>query len=110
MPKPAWQEPLEQWGGHFFLLGIIGELLIGPFSVILYMVREFTKFRIGKWKIGQWPPGDPWWSGVPGAINAKQFTDLSRVSDMARDLTFMLSGNLVARVGKEAWLMWQAWG
>ena len=45
MPKPAWQEPLEQWGGHFIGLGIVLTTIFGPLWIMAIWVREFTEFR-----------------------------------------------------------------
>lgn len=110
MPKPKWQEPVEQWLGHFIGLGIVLGFLIGPAAIIVNIVRELTAVKIFGWKFGQWPPGHPmwlyWssqgktadnsigrWSTRASLESEKMLVNpLDRVEDTAKDLKFALTG------------------
>jgi len=117
MPKPKWQEPLEQWGGHFLLLGICLTLLIGPLSVVIYLVQEFSPWRWLPWPLkGQWPAGDTlWirslrgmvvWSDDPKeAIEKKPYQPLDRLIDQRRDLIFKFSGFVLAEIAREVFFI-----
>ena len=59
MAKPSWQEPLEQWAGHFVALGIVCGWVLGPFALFIYMQQEFGTLKLW-WPLkGQYPPGKP---------------------------------------------------
>ncbi len=128
MAKPSWQEPLEQWAGHFVALGIVCGWVFGPFALFIYMQQEFGTKKLW-WPLkGQYPPGKPlrmfyrkgkWSETTPeidemhafglasveaGAViqfdinRSEVFTQMDRVDDMIKDLKFKLSGCVIGCV------------
>lgn len=100
MPKPKWQEPLEQIA-HFTLLGVALAVLLGPLAILLVLIRELSPWKWMPWPFkGQWPPGAPFLAvsvlnrTIP-ATEAPVVTRMDRVEDLRRDLVATLSGTCV---------------
>jgi len=93
VPKPDWQEPLEQFA-HFWM-GFGARLV---FLDYLLWRRE---------AVTQWPPGDPFFvKGPPGSTWPILVTRLDRVRDMVTDMRWYTIGGTAAdvcRVGLAAW-------
>lgn len=106
MAKTRLHEAVEQWLGHFVVLGLVLGYLLGPLAPAAYLVRELTKLKIGRWKIGQWPPGDLVWIGDQRnqkgeLLPAQWHTQLARVLDMRKDLIFTFAGYELAQLARE---------
>lgn len=114
------QDWFEQWIGHGLGLGLVGGYIFGPLMIPFYIAREFTKFNIGKWQIGQWPPktdreplvgvslsryGTPYEAlkSMDGTVvdGWHLYLPESRVKDMVRDISFMLSFFAVAQLARD---------
>lgn len=104
MSKPKWQEPLEQWGGHFILLGVVLATIHPALSIGIYVIREFTDWKLPWPMKGQWPPGRPHNVYILGRLQL--VTQMRSVEDLRRDSLFTLIGTIVGSVLHEAILLY----
>ena len=106
MSKSKAMEALEQWGGHLILLGI-GLATIHPaLSIGVYLIREFTEWKLPWPMKGQWPPGDPFYSLDDAGDKEIIVTQMSNVEDIRTDSIFTLIGTIVGGVLHEVALGW----
>jgi hypothetical protein len=117
---------------HVVLLGGVLGFVLGELAIPLYLIREFTSWRLPWPMKGQWPPGDPLILsedlldrgvyldhvaryrdapvGPPPRTSrlapAKWYAPLDRVRDMANDLVETLSGWIVGNLAQKGMILW----
>ena len=90
---PNWFEQVL----HFLLLGVALTYALHPsLAIAVLLCREFSKLRIGRWKIGQWPPGS---DQSPTIVqDGRLFFAADRVEDLRQDVVFTGAGISVGAV------------
>ena len=101
MAKSKAMESLEQWGGHFLLLGIVLATIHPALSIGVYLIREFTDWKLPCPMKGQWPPGDPY----TDPYQRELVTQMDNVEDLRTDSIFTLIGTIVGGALHEAILL-----
>ena len=95
MAKSKAMESLEQWGGHFLLLGIVLATIHPSISIGVYLIREFTDWQLPWPMKGQWPPGDIAHVHKAGTNLHTAHLPYDRVEDLRRDSIFTLIGTMI---------------
>ena len=95
---------------HFFMFSIPC-IAIGPLWILFLIYRELTKAKIGKWKLGQWPPGKPYlavsvYQRRQPVDQAVLMTQMDRVEDLRLDLIVSLAGCIVGTLVHEGLIVW----
>ena len=92
---------------HFILLGVALAYLCPPLAIAVYLIREFSDWKL-PWPLkGQWPPGQPYTPPNLYSSGGKRVTQLERVEDLRRDSIYTLAG---VAIGTTTALVWPWWG
>jgi hypothetical protein len=99
---------------HVTLLGWLLGLLIGELAIPLYLIREFTDWKMPWIFKGQWPPGDIGYFNLqerslnmaPLSEDDVPYAPLDRVRDMANDLVETFSGWIIGNLMQKGLILW----